>query len=63
MQIILSEEEYNKLKNGSPNRESMSHEEITAYMKRLPHFGPATINTMLDYFAQDNIAMTRPVKD
>lgn len=65
MQYILSEEEYNALKGKPMNLTMgiMSESEITAYMRRLPNFGPVTILTMLQYFKEDGIVMGKAIKE
>ena len=53
MQYILSQDEYDNLK--TKKKQVWSDKEIMAYFRRIPHFGPATINSMIEYMKTDKI--------
>lgn len=58
MQYILTEEEYKNLtKLYRQNR--LTDAEISAYLRRLPNFGPCTIRTMLECFKEDGYSVVK----
>ena len=60
MQYLLTEEEYLKLTNANRQLHQMTNSDLIIYLRKLPHFGFVTSQSLIDCFEQDGIKVFKP---